>query len=168
MKRYILFGFSLLMAFPASTFAQDDLDDEEEVQEFNRVMTVKQVNYETRNVRGYVLDATTKQPIAGAIVRAAEIDGYSVLTEDNGSYELKLPLFTSALYISTPDYNPVRIGLVKGDEQKTAYLIPQHLMQSIAVRQMCVATMLPRTLPILTRSILRARLRTSWEPMCTL
>lgn len=124
MKRYILFGFSLLMAFPASTFAQDDLEEEEEALDFNRVMTVKQVNYETRTVRGYVLDATNKQPVAGAIVRAAEIDGYSVLTEDNGSYQLALPLFTSALYISTPEYNPVRIGLVKGEEQKTVLLYP--------------------------------------------
>ena len=31
MKRYILFGFSLLMAFPLSISAQDYDDDEEEV-----------------------------------------------------------------------------------------------------------------------------------------
>ena len=28
MKRYILFGISLLMAFPLSVFAQDEYDDE--------------------------------------------------------------------------------------------------------------------------------------------
>lgn len=61
MKRYILFGFSLLMAFPASTFAQDDLEEEEE-QVPVKIMKVKQKNYETRVIKGLVLDATTGQP----------------------------------------------------------------------------------------------------------
>ena len=121
MKRYILFGFSLLMAFPASTFAQEDLE-EEEVQAPVRMMTVKQKNYETRVVRGCVLDAATRQPVAGAIVRAAEIDGYSVLTEDDGTYELKVPVFSTSLYVTTPDYNPVRLGLMTTAEQKPALL----------------------------------------------
>ena len=123
MKRYILFGFSLLMAFPASTFAQDDLEEEEE-QVPVKIMKVKQKNYETRVIKGLVLDATTGQPVAGAIVRAAEMDGYSILTEDNGSYELKVPVFATSLYVSTPDYNGVRIGLVKDEQQKTAMLYP--------------------------------------------
>ena len=123
MKRYILFGFSLLMAFPASIFAQDDLEEEEE-QAPIRIMTIKQKNYDTRVVRGCVLDAATKLPVAGAIVRAAEIDGYSVLTEDDGSYELKVPVFSTSLYVSTPDYNPVRLGLMTTVEQKTVLLYP--------------------------------------------
>ena len=43
MKRYILFGISLLMAFPLSVFAQDEYDDEEEEVEeaqIKRVVTV--------------------------------------------------------------------------------------------------------------------------------
>ena len=121
MKRYILFGFTLLMAFPASTFAQDDLEDEEEVAVV-KPLVAKQKNYDTRTVSGCVLDAATKKPVAGVIVRAAEIDGYSVLTGDDGTYELKVPLFATSLYISTPDYNPVRMGLTKDTKQKTALL----------------------------------------------
>ena len=77
MKRYILFGFSLLMmALPAATYAQDydDDEDDDDVQG-PRALAVKQVNYETRKVRGAVYDATTQQPVAGAIVKAAEIEG---------------------------------------------------------------------------------------------
>jgi len=124
MKRYIIFGFSLLMAFPVSTFAQDDDLDDEEVKAPVRTLAVKQKKYETRTVTGMVLDATTQKPVAGAIVRAAEIDGYSVLTEDNGTYELKVPVFASALYVSTPDFNPVRIGLMADKQQKTVMLYP--------------------------------------------
>ena len=125
MKRYILFGLSLLLAFPLGVFAQDDDTEDEDDLSFlkpKRTLTVK--NYETRTVKGVVLDGATKQPIAGAIVRAADIDGYSVLTDDDGTYELKLPVFSSALYITTPDHNPVRLGLVKDEAQKETRLYP--------------------------------------------
>ena len=125
MKRYILFGISLLMAFPLSVVAQEeDTDEEEEVVQTQRVVRV-QKQYETRAVKGYVFDAATGKPVSGAIVRAAEIDGYSVLTEDDGSYALKLPLFTTAIYVSSPDHNPVKQGLSRDAEQKSINLYPK-------------------------------------------
>ena len=125
MKRYILFAFSLLMAFPLGVFAQDD-DTEDEDFDFlkpKRTATVKK-NYETRTIKGTVFDGATKQPLAGAIVRAAEVDGYSVLTDDDGTFELKLPLFASAIYVTSPDHNPVRMGLVKAEKQQDVMLYP--------------------------------------------
>ena len=125
MKRYILFAFSLLMAFPLGVFAQDD-DTEDEDFDFlkpKRTATVKK-NYETRTIKGTVFDGATKQPLAGAIVRAAEVDGYSVLTNDDGTFELKLPLFASAIYVTSPDHNPVRMGLVKAEKQQDVMLYP--------------------------------------------
>ena len=123
MKRYILFGMTMLLAFPVAGYAQDDNDDEEEgTQTAVRTFTPKQKQYETRTVRGRVVDAATKQPVAGAIVRASEIDGYSVLTEDDGTYELRVPLFSTALFVTSPDYNAVRIGLAVGEAQRDAVL----------------------------------------------
>ncbi len=125
MKRYILFGLTMLLSsIPLGMMAQDDeTDDEEEGTETSvRTFAPKQKQYETRTVRGSVIDAATGQPVAGAIVKAAEIDGYSVLTEDDGTYTLKVPVFATSLHISTPDHNAVRIGLLKGEEQKTAML----------------------------------------------
>ncbi len=125
MKRYILFGLTMLMAFPLGVMAQDDSDDDnEEEAVVKKTFTIKQKNYETRTVSGRVVDATTQKPVSGAIVRAAEIDGYSVLTEDDGTYQVKVPVFASALVISTPDYNPVRLGLVSAEGQKTVMLYP--------------------------------------------
>ena len=126
MKRYILFGFSLLMAFPLSISAQDYDDDEEEVIEEAQVQRVVKLKkqYETRSVSGFVYDAATKQPVSGAIVRAAEVEGYSALTGDDGGYTVKVPLFASGIYFTTPDHNPVKIGLQKGEKQKDVYLYP--------------------------------------------
>ena len=124
MKRYILFGFSLLVAFPLAVFAQDEEEDEENLDFLKPKRTVIVKNYETRSIKGLVIDGATKQPVAGAIVRAADFDGYSVLTDDDGTYELSLPVFSSAIYITTPDHNPVRMGLVKGEQQREVKLYP--------------------------------------------
>ena len=125
MKRYILFGLTMLMAFPLSVAAQDDDSDDEEGTETSvRTFTPKQKQYDTRTVKGMVADATTQLPVAGAIVKAAGVDGYSVLTEDDGSYELKVPLFATELYITSPDFNPVRLGLGRDAVQKNVLLYP--------------------------------------------
>ena len=126
MKRYILFGFTMLLsALPLGMMAQDDETDEEEgVETGVRAFKPKQHQYETRTVSGSVVDATTKQPVAGVIVRAAEIDGYSVLTEDDGTYSLKVPVFATALSFVSTDYNTVRVGLLKTETQKTVCLYP--------------------------------------------
>ena len=78
MKRYILFGLTLLMAFPVCVSAQDDDTEEDEVETIVRVLKKKQKQYDTRAVSGRVLSATTGQPIPGAIVKADGIDGFSV------------------------------------------------------------------------------------------
>ena len=113
------------MAFPLGVFAQDDETEDEEFDFLKpkRTAIVKKL-YETRAIKGVVLDGATKKPLAGAIVRAADIDGYSVLTEDDGTYVLNLPLFASAIYVTSPDHNPVRMGLVKGEKQAETVLYP--------------------------------------------
>lgn len=123
MKRYILFGLTLLMAFPVCVSAQDD-DTDDEVETVVRTIKKKQKQYTTRVVRGYVKSASSGQPIPGAIVSADGVEGYSVLTEDDGSYELKVPLFTTSIYVSTPDFNPVRLGLRQDEQQCEVVLYP--------------------------------------------
>ena len=127
-RRSLLHGalFMGLMAFPVGLSAQsyDDLEEEEEEAPAARKVAIQKKQYETRTVKGIVLDAATQKPVPGAIVRAADIDGYSALTEDDGTYELRLPVFSTAVYVTTPDYNPVRIGLVKDERQRQIELYP--------------------------------------------
>ena len=62
----------MLMACPLNVSAQDDIDDEEDdvPQVVVRKVRKAQKKYDTRIVRGVVLDAATGKPLAGAMVKA--------------------------------------------------------------------------------------------------
>ncbi|HAT61476.1 MAG TPA: SusC/RagA family TonB-linked outer membrane protein, partial [Prevotella sp.] len=78
-----------------------------------------QSKYPMRTIQGKVIDSATGEPLSGAIVHVQGIDGYSVLTADDGSYEMKVPAFATSLYTNLPDYNPIIIGIKKGEKQNT-------------------------------------------------
>ena len=127
MKKYILFGLTLLMAFPVSIAAQneDATEDEDVISVLARKLQPKHKQYSTRVIRGRVVSATTGQPIAGTIVSADDVEGYSTLTEENGTFKLNVPTFTTSVYINMPDYNPVRLGLQNTEQQLEVKLYPQ-------------------------------------------
>ena len=127
MKKYILFGLTLLMACPVSIAAQneDATEDEDVISVLARKLQPKHKQYPTRVIRGRVISATTGQPIAGTIVSADDVEGYSTLTEENGTFKLNVPTFTTSVYINMPDYNPVRLGLQNTEQQLEVKLYPQ-------------------------------------------
>ncbi len=125
MKKYIILGLTLLMAFPLSIAAQDeDTDTEDFIETLARKLKPKHKQYPTRTIRGRILNATTGQPVAGTIVSADDVEGYSTLTEENGFYKLDIPTFTTSVYINMPDFNPVRLGLLDQEEQHEVKLYP--------------------------------------------
>lgn len=120
MNRYFLFGITSLMAFSLNASAQEEATDEGAVKIVTR--TVAQSKYPTRTVKGQVLDAATGSPIAGALVSAAEMQGYSALTGEDGTYTLAVPEFASAIYVTSPDHNPVTMGLKSSENQNAVKL----------------------------------------------
>lgn len=112
----------MLMAFPLGVSAQEE-ETEDATQTIVRKTRKPQKKYETRTVKGTVIDAATGQPISGAMVKAQGIEGFSALTDDKGNYTVNIPQFASALYVSTPSYNPVVIGLDTNETQRTARLL---------------------------------------------
>ena len=117
-----------LLCLPMSVAAQDeDTTEEDVIETLARKLMPKQKQYATRTVQGRVVDASTGNPLAGAMVSAADIDGYSALTEDDGSYTLKVPVFSTSVYVNMPDFNAVRMGLQPGEQQFEVKLYPQTL-----------------------------------------
>ena len=126
MKKYIILGLTLLMAFPFSAVAQDDdpESEQDQLETLARKLKPKQKQYPTRVIRGRIINATTGSPIAGAIISADNIEGYSALSEENGTFRLNVPQFTTSVYVNMPEFNPVRMGLQDGESQQDIRLYP--------------------------------------------
>ena len=98
------------MGVPAN--AQDvDLDDDEEVVVAPKKKVVKIPTYPTIEVKGQCVDAATKKPLAGIMVQALNNTNYTAMTGEDGEFVIKVPTFTTALYIHAPEYLSQHVGL---------------------------------------------------------
>ena len=113
MKRYNILFLSLLGLFTAMpVFAQDDEDmTEEETPVVKKEKKVVLPTYPTMEVKGICVDAATKTPLAGIMVRALGNANYTAMTDDNGEFVIKVPTFTTALYVHTPEYLSQQVGI---------------------------------------------------------
>ena len=82
--------------------------------------------YEKKSVRGTIYDNATGAPVSGAIVRALGYTNFSVLTGEDGTYEISIPAFVNTLYVTAPDYQPIQLA-VKGADQQDASLLSSSL-----------------------------------------
>lgn len=76
--------------------------------------------YEMKQVSGYVYDAATKKPLDGARVQAYNNNRYSIMTDENGKYTISVPVFTTSLYITVPEYNDVQVAINGNEAGSTA------------------------------------------------
>lgn len=111
-----------MLAYPASGFAQEDETDDVTVTAKKKPVAKKK-RYAVRSINGRVTDAANK-PVFGAIVAASGVDGYSALTEEDGSFKLDVPVFASSITVTEPKHNRVVKGLVDGEEQGEITLYP--------------------------------------------
>ncbi|MBR6120896.1 MAG: SusC/RagA family TonB-linked outer membrane protein [Prevotella sp.] len=123
MKKYIVFCLSLFALSTLPLAAQEEESEEVGTTQADYVKK-PQKQFPTREVNGRVIDATTQKPVAGAMITAAEVEGFSVLSHEDGSYELRVPLFVTSLSIKAPDYNLARIGLSSAELQREVRLYP--------------------------------------------
>lgn len=87
---------------------------------------VQQPAYQMKEVKGIVLDAATKQPLAGARVQALNNRFYTAMTDENGAYAVNVPEHVTALYIVAEGYNAVQVGL-HGQEVGTTLLYSEKI-----------------------------------------
>lgn len=106
-------GIGLMMLSGAMCLSAQETTEELNVKKVRPV--AKAPKYEMKEVSGYVYDAATKTPIDGARVQAYGHNRYSCMTDENGKYTLKVPVFVNSLYISVPEYNDVQVAF-DGDQ----------------------------------------------------
>ena len=109
----LAFGISAL-----SVMAQTDDDDElEEVETAIKQPTRKatQASYPTVTLKGVVTDMATKKPLAGVQLQALGYLRYTAMTEEDGTFVIKVPTFTTALYAHSAGYMPQQIAVLASD-----------------------------------------------------
>lgn len=109
MKRYRFYCLALLMAGTLGGYAQEEAAADT-VTAARPASPIKK-NVKTRPVSGRVFAVTSGTPLGGALVSVSGYDGYSTLTEEDGTYKLDVPEYATALKITSPDYNTVRVGI---------------------------------------------------------
>lgn len=128
-NKYFTLGLLFLSSGVMSLSAQESQTDT------GRPVNIpkKARQYPTRILKGCVIDATTKMPLAGAMVRAAEFPEYSVLSGDDGTYELKVPVYATSLIVTSPDMNTAKLGLTSDEVQCTVMLYPDHFSSDYTI-----------------------------------
>lgn len=102
-----------------AAFAQDDADIEEESTGFKAPKRTQVVdNNPTFNVQGIVVDDATKLPLAGVRIQALGDKRYVAMTDDEGRFTIKVPTFTTALFVQTPTYLSQQVSIKAGDENQ--------------------------------------------------
>ena len=101
-----------LVAAPLAGFAQDDVEEEEiDTTAVQRVRKGIKKQEPTREISGRVVSQQDHAPLAGVLVQSIAGTGYSALTEEDGTFRLQVPLYSSAVEVTIPGYNKVRVGL---------------------------------------------------------
>ncbi len=111
MKNLILYTFCLAV-LPINLQAQEA--ETEEAQVVTRIVKPR-ISVPTHPVKGRVLDAATRQPVAGISVKAFNDDRFAAMTDDEGLFTIQVPDFVTSLTFSAPDYQLIQQPLGKGD-----------------------------------------------------
>ncbi len=108
--RRVCLSFMVLAAFGISTsYAQEA--SEVEVVKARR----EAPKHETRTVKGRVTDSATGAAMGGVRVQAMGMNRYSTLTNEDGTYEVQIPVFINTLYVYAPEYNPLQVSIGKNE-----------------------------------------------------
>lgn len=103
----------MLMATPffsASSYAQEEESAPEEVKAPVRTTKPAPV-YEMKSISGTVFDAASNAPVSGARIQAYGLNRYSTMTEEDGTFTIKVPVFATSLYVTSPEYNDVQVAI---------------------------------------------------------
>ena len=100
------------------SMAQSEGEEEEEAVETaikQPKRNVQQANYPVVTVHGIVTEQATGKPLSGIQLQAVGNVRYTAMTEEDGTFSIRVPEFATALYVHAPEFLPQQVGIVAGD-----------------------------------------------------
>lgn len=125
MKRYNAICLGMLLAMGATThvYAQDADDETTEVKK--KTTVVKAPNVPTMEVTGTVVEASNNQPVAGIQVQALGDNRFTAMTDENGTFKIKVPTYATSLYIFGPQFLSQQVA-INGAKDVKVKIIADH------------------------------------------
>ncbi len=122
MNRHHILYFAILgmMTTALPAVAQDDEPEDLVVKTVKRKSVVKMPTYPMMEIKGQCVDVATKAPLSGILIKALGNSNYTAMSEDNGEFVIKVPTFTTALYIHAPQFLSQQVAI--GDSTRTLYV----------------------------------------------
>lgn len=103
-----------VLCFSTVAFAQSDFDEDMHITGPKHKRAVK-LNYPTVTVRGTVVDQATKKPLSGVQLQSLGNNMYTAMTKEDGSFSIKVPVFTTSLYVHSPQYLSQQVSIIAND-----------------------------------------------------
>ena len=98
---------TIVLGLSTGVYAQTDDEDDDEMETAIKQpdrSKIKQVNYPTMTIKGIVTDQATGKPLAGIQLRSLGYDRYTAMTDEDGTFTISVPTFTTALYVRAPQF----------------------------------------------------------------
>ena len=128
MKRFGILLFAFLNAFVLQTVcAQDDTAGNDDLivsVKKKPVVKKKMPSYPTMEIQGVCVDAMTKAPLSGIMIRTLNNPNYTAMSGDDGTFVIKVPTFATALFVHSPQYLSQQVGLSGPDKQVRIEMLP--------------------------------------------
>lgn len=72
--------------------------------------------YELMEVKGHVYDVVSKAPLSGIQFQMLGSDRYTAMSDEDGSFVIKVPTFATSLYVHSPEYVSQQVAIdTKGE-----------------------------------------------------
>ena len=111
-----------MMAGAVGGYAQDEVADSAALAADRAARLAMKKDVKTRTVTGRVFGVSASNPLPGVLVSVSGYDGYSALTGEDGSYKIDVPEYATALTMTAPDFNTVRVGINKSGQLRDVIL----------------------------------------------
>lgn len=118
----LLLAFLAGATLPAMAQDYDDVPEDTTTIVRKRIIKKPGKQYPTKSVSGRITDNATGEPMGGVRIQALQMPRYSVLTEEDGTYQIDIPTFCDVLTIEAEGYNLLQLP-VKGNTQQDASLL---------------------------------------------